>query len=62
MVDVNRPAAQVFDGLLRRGYIIRGGHMLGYPTKLRITVGSRQQNEGFIKALEQVLAEVAVHA
>ncbi|WP_438445618.1 histidinol-phosphate transaminase [Gorillibacterium sp. sgz5001074] len=62
MVDVKRPADQVFDALLRKGYIIRGGHKLGFPTKIRVTVGSQEQNKGFIAALEQVLAEVAVSA
>lgn len=62
LVDVKRPAAQVFDSLLRKGYIVRGGHALGFPTSVRVTVGSRQQNEGFIAALERVLTEVAVHA
>jgi histidinol-phosphate aminotransferase len=62
MVDVLRPAAAVFDGLLRKGFIVRGGHQLGFPTSLRITVGSREQNEGFMRALEQVLNEVSVLA
>jgi histidinol-phosphate aminotransferase len=59
MVHVHRPSPEVFDGLLRRGYIVRGGHNLGFATSIRITVGSREQNEGLIRALEQVLAEVA---
>lgn len=58
MVDVRRPAGPVFDGLLRKGYIVRGGHKLDFPTMLRITVGSQEQNAGVITALEQVLAEV----
>jgi histidinol-phosphate aminotransferase len=62
MVDVQRPAGLVFDGLLRKGVIVRGGHQLGFPTSLRVTVGSQQQNELFIKALEQVIAEVTVQA
>lgn len=62
MVNVERPAGDVFNGLLRRGIIVRGGHMLGFPTSLRVTIGSREQNEKFIAALQQVLAEVAVQA
>jgi histidinol-phosphate aminotransferase len=62
MVDVKRPAAQVFDGLLRKGIIVRGGHLLGFPTKIRVTVGSKEQNEKFIAALESVIQEVAVQA
>lgn len=59
MVDVQRPAKQVFDGLLSKGIIVRDGHRL-FPTWIRITIGSRSQNEAFIQALEQVLAEIAV--
>lgn len=58
MVDVKRPAGQVFDGLLRKGFIIRGGHKLDFPSMIRVTVGSKEQNVGFIAALEQVLADV----
>lgn len=62
MVDAGRPAAAVFEGLLRRGIIVRGGHQLGFPTSLRVTIGSSEQNEKFIAALTQVLAETAVQS
>jgi histidinol-phosphate aminotransferase len=62
MVDVKRPAELVFDGLLSKGIIVRGGHKLDFPTSIRVTVGSREQNEKFIKALEQVMAETSVQA
>ena len=58
MVDVARPAKDVYEGLLEKGIIVRGGHNLGMPTHLRVTVGSREQNEKFIAALEQVLQQV----
>lgn len=62
MVDTQRPAKLVFDGLLRKGFIVRGGHNLDFPTKIRVTVGSREQNEKFLQALESVLTEVTVQA
>jgi len=62
MVDVKRPAKEVFEALLRKGLIVRGGHALDFPTKIRVTVGSAEQNAKFIAALEQVLEEVAVQA
>lgn len=62
MVDVGRPAGKVFDGLLRRGIIVRGGHQLDFPTKIRVTVGSQEQNEKFIQALAAVLDDVPVQA
>jgi len=59
MVDVERPAKQVFEGLLRKGVIVRDGYRL-YPTWIRVTVGSRSQNEAFIHALQQVLSDIPV--
>jgi histidinol-phosphate aminotransferase len=61
MVDVQRSAKEVFEGLMRKGFIIRGGHALDFPTKIRVTVGSREQNEQFITALQGVLNEVPVN-
>jgi len=59
MVDVKRPAGEVFDALLRKGIIVRGGHKY-YPTHIRITVGSAEQNAKVISALEAVLQEIPV--
>lgn len=59
MVDVKRPAGQVFDALLRRGIIVRAGHKL-YPNHIRITVGSQDQNQKVINALKAVLVEIAI--
>lgn len=62
MVDVARPAKTVFEALLRKGIIVRGGHALDFPTKIRVTIGSAEQNAKFIAALEKVLEEVPVQA
>lgn len=59
MVDVKRPSPEVFDALLRRGIISRS-RWTYYPNHIRITVGTHEQNEKFIAALEQVLQEAAV--
>lgn len=59
MVDVKRPSPEVFAGLLRRGVIIRANWTY-YPTHIRVSVGTPEQNETFITALEQVLQEVTV--
>lgn len=59
MVDVKKPAKEVFESLMRKGIIVRGGHSLGFPTAIRVTVGSQEQNEKFIQALELVLEEKA---
>jgi len=59
MFDVQRPAMTVFNELMRKGIIVRAGHK-AYPTYIRVTVGSEEQNRKFIQALEEVLQEVAV--
>ncbi|MEK5464636.1 histidinol-phosphate transaminase [Paenibacillus sp. FSL R7-0210] len=61
MVDVRKPAAEVFDTLLRQGIIVRTGFHR-YPTYLRVTIGSAEQNTAFVAALEQALKEQEVRA
>lgn len=57
MVDLHRPATPVFEGLLRRGVIVRPCGGMGRPTFLRVTVGGPEENRRFVAALEEVLAE-----
>jgi len=59
MFDAGRPSQTVFDALLRKGIISRA-RWTHYPTHIRITVGSTEQNRKFIETLEQVLQELAV--
>lgn len=56
MVDVQQPAVEVFEALLKLGIIIRAGFPK-YPNSIRVTVGSAEQNSKFISALEQVLSQ-----
>jgi histidinol-phosphate aminotransferase len=58
LVDVKRDEKIVFDKLLRKGIIVRGGQ--GYPTMIRVSIGTPEQNKKFIDALEAVLNETAV--
>ncbi|MER3474117.1 MAG: histidinol-phosphate transaminase [Armatimonadota bacterium] len=55
MVDLARDTQPIFQQLLRRGVIVRTGHIFGLPTYLRITTGKPEENERFINALEEVL-------
>jgi len=57
-VCVNRDAQMVYTRLLEKGYIVKGGHVLGLPGYLRVTIGTEEECKGFIKALEEVLQEV----
>lgn len=54
--DAGRDEKEVFQQMLRQGVIIRGG--FGYPTWLRVTIGTPDQNRLFINALERVIREV----
>ncbi|WP_347549856.1 histidinol-phosphate transaminase [Pseudalkalibacillus hwajinpoensis] len=55
LIDFGVPADEVFDYLLRKGYIVRSGSALGFPTSLRITVGSEEQNKDIIACLSHFM-------
>jgi histidinol-phosphate aminotransferase len=58
-VDTGRDSQELFDALLRRGYIVRTGDIFGLSTHIRVSVGTDEDNRGFIEALKQALKEVA---
>uniref|UniRef100_A0A7C2HZJ3 Histidinol-phosphate aminotransferase n=1 Tax=Ammonifex degensii TaxID=42838 RepID=A0A7C2HZJ3_9THEO len=53
--DAGRDEKTVFRRMLKEGVIIRGG--FGYPTHLRVTIGTAAQNARFIAAIDKVLTE-----
>jgi histidinol-phosphate aminotransferase len=55
-VDVGRDGGEVYEALLKRGVIVRGGDIFGFPNHLRVTTGTREQNERFIAELEGAVA------
>lgn len=56
LIDFKEDADQVFQFLLERGYIVRSGKALGFPTSVRITVGSSGQNLGVLSVIREYLA------
>ena len=54
-VDMTRDAAPIYEAMLREGVIIRPLAIYNMKQHLRITVGSREQNDRCLKALEKVL-------
>lgn len=48
-------ADEVFQYLLERGYIARSGKGFGFPTSLRVTIGSEEENAGMIEAIKGFL-------
>jgi histidinol-phosphate aminotransferase len=58
-VDTARNARNVGEELLCRGVVVRvGDWIFNYPSYLRVTIGTPEQNRRFIDALDQVLAVV----
>ncbi len=57
LIHFDRPAAKIFQALLRRGVITRP--MRGYhlPNSLRVTFGTLEENEVFFRTLEAALAQ-----
>jgi histidinol-phosphate aminotransferase len=51
--------AEVIRGLSKRGVIVRAGTDLGGPGAFRVTYGTRPENDRFLAALDQALAEAA---
>jgi histidinol-phosphate aminotransferase len=57
-----RQARQTFEGLLRRGIIVRPLRATGLPECLRISIGTAEENEFFIEALAHVRQEMEVNS
>ncbi|MCX5780918.1 MAG: aminotransferase class I/II-fold pyridoxal phosphate-dependent enzyme, partial [Firmicutes bacterium] len=55
-LDTGKDSQEVFKAMMLRGVIVRTGDIFGYPTFIRVTVGTPEENERFIKCLQQVLA------
>lgn len=55
-VDLKQDAMPIYDALLREGVIVRPVANYNMPTFLRITVGSKEQNDRALTALEKVLS------
>ena len=45
----------VHEQLLRRGIIVRNGASLGVPSGLRVTIGTRDENDAFLAALAELI-------
>jgi len=55
LIDVGDDAEAIFQDMLRQGVIVRSMKGYGYPRYIRVNVGTKDENERFIKALRVVL-------
>lgn len=53
LADLRRPVGAIHEGLLRRGVIARPVGNYGLPNHLRISTGTREQNERCLRALAE---------
>ncbi len=56
-VDIKEDSQKVFQALLRKGVIVRTGDIFGFPTFIRVTYGTTEQNSRFLISLKEVLSE-----
>jgi histidinol-phosphate aminotransferase len=54
LIDVGRPADEIFQALLRQGVIVRSMRAYGYPSFIRLSVGLPEENRRFLRALDAV--------
>jgi len=56
-IDMKRPGQEIFLALLARGVIVRPVDNYNLPRFLRVSIGTKQENERFIQTLAEVLAD-----
>lgn len=57
LIDFKVDGDNVFQSLLEKGYIVRSGKALGFPTCVRITIGSEEEVTGVLNAISEFLKE-----
>jgi histidinol-phosphate aminotransferase len=62
MESTAQTGMEIYNKLLHQGVIVRPVENYGMPNHLRVTVGLKQENEKFIKALESILSAMDVDA
>jgi histidinol-phosphate aminotransferase len=57
-VELKCDAQALSEALLRRGVIVRPAAGFGAPGDVRVTMGTREENERLVRTLEQALHEL----
>ncbi len=55
LVDTGRDCEEDFMRLLHEGVIVRPMKLYSFPTSLRVTVGTHEENEQFLESLQRVM-------
>jgi histidinol-phosphate aminotransferase len=54
----NNKATRFVEQMMRNGVILRGLKSFGLPNCVRVTVGTQEENEYFIKQLNSIINEI----
>lgn len=57
-VDLKQPGQPIYEALLRKGVIVRPVGNYEMPNHLRISIGTQVENQSFLNALKDILADV----
>ncbi len=57
-IDLKVDSREVFKAMMQKGVIVRTGDIFGFPTYIRVTYGTEEQNKRFLAALKEVLADL----
>jgi histidinol-phosphate aminotransferase len=55
LIDVGRDGVGVFKDMLKFGVIVRDMQQYGLKNFIRVTIGTKKENERFVKVLKKVL-------
>jgi histidinol-phosphate aminotransferase len=58
LVELGRDIEKLWEALVRRGVVVTNAAAFGVPDAIRVTVGTREENQLFVGALEEALLEV----
>lgn len=54
-INIQQDAKIIYEKLLQKGVIVRPLNAYGLPTHLRVTIGTHEQNERFLKTLREII-------
>ncbi len=56
-VDIGMDSKQAFSALMQKGVIVRTGDIFGFPTYIRVTYSTPEENRRFLIALTEILGD-----
>lgn len=55
LIDTGKSSREIFMDLLKKGVIVRSGDALGYDNWIRVTVGTRAENDKFLQEIANII-------